>query len=76
MSYLTRGPSALGIDSKAHASREPTPFRPQIVIATGGEGMSAFTTSAWTCGGMPFLASHAHSPTSFSRIQPTPQAAP
>ncbi len=41
MSYLARGPvGTTGIDSKAHASKEPTPFRVQTARATGGDGMS------------------------------------
>jgi hypothetical protein len=71
MTYLTTG-----IDSKAHASREPIPAGCASRYRSEGEGMSAFTNSAWTRDGMPFLAIHAHSPTSFSRFQTLPQVMP
>jgi hypothetical protein len=78
MRYLARGPvGTTGIDSKAHGSKEPTPFRVQTVSATGGEGVRPFINSAWTRNGVPFLASHTHSPTSFSPFQTSPpQATP
>jgi len=40
MTYLTRGPSLLGIGSKGHPSGEPTPFRSQTVTRSGGDSMS------------------------------------
>ncbi len=77
MTYLTRGPSLLGIGSKGHASGEPTPYCVQIVDATGGDSMSPLTVSATRSHAMQFLMKcHAHALTSVSRFQTTPQATP
>jgi hypothetical protein len=44
MSHLTRGPGRMpGIGSKAHASREPTPFCSLIASAAGGDGVIYLT---------------------------------
>ncbi len=76
MTYLTRGPSSLGIVSKGHPSSEPTPFPAQIVDAAGGDGMSPLSVSAFRSHDMQFqMRGHAHAFT-FSRFQTTPQAAP
>jgi hypothetical protein len=48
MTYLTRGPSSLGIGSKGHPSGEPTPFRVQIVNASGGDSMRSLVTTTST----------------------------
>lgn len=58
MSYLARGPSWLGIGSKGHPSSEPTPFRQQIVIATGGDSMSQCARAATATSGF-FISSQA-----------------
>jgi hypothetical protein len=77
MTYLTRGPSLLGIGSNGHPSTEPTPFFAQIVDATGGDGMSPLSVSASRSHDMQLqMRAHAHAFTSFSRFQTTPQAAP
>jgi hypothetical protein len=48
MTYLTRGPSLLGIGSKGHPSGEPTPFCVQIVNASGGDSMRSLVTTTST----------------------------
>jgi hypothetical protein len=65
MSYLARGlGGTTGIDSKAHASKEPTPVRCAYQYSSGGEGMSYLARGP---GGTPGIARKAH-----ASNEPTP----
>jgi hypothetical protein len=68
MSYLARGPGGTpGIDSKAHASKEPTPVGCADQYRSVGEGMSYLARGP---GGTPGIDSKAH-----ASKEPTPSSA-
>ena len=65
MSYLARGPGKAGDRQQANAGKEPTPLRPHVVKAPGGDSMSYLARGP---GGTPGIDSKVH-----ASKEPTPQ---